>query len=95
MPGMRLLDGQNATRGVMLFTLLAFTVASSAEYRRPPPSLDLDFEHPLLKKRSDKPHEPEQIHLALAGPGRVAVSWVTRPQVLLRLHKQPICMLDA
>lgn len=45
------------------------------EYRRPAASKDINIAHPKLLPRS--PHEPTQVHLSLAGDGRLAVSWVT------------------
>ena len=38
-----------------------------AEYNRPPPSIDLPLTHKRLALSSETPHNPEQIHLALAG----------------------------
>ena len=53
-------------------------VSTGAEYVRPTRSEDLRLDD---LKRPEAPHHPEQVHLALAGPGRVAVSWVTWPWV--------------
>ena len=52
--------------------------STGAEYVRPIRSEDLRLDD---LKRPEAPHHPEQVHLALAGPGRVAVSWVTWPWV--------------
>ena len=37
------------------------------EYNRPPPSIDLPLTHKRLALSSETPHNPEQIHLAMAG----------------------------
>ena len=52
----------------------------SIDYIRPRASRELDLNGPLLSPKGG-PHDPEQVHLALAGPAGIAVSWVTRPQV--------------
>jgi hypothetical protein len=50
-------------------------------YRRPPPAEMLPLDDPRLTKTGGA-HDPEQILVALAGPG-IAISWVTHPQVRL------------
>jgi hypothetical protein len=42
------------------------------------PMLPLD--HDRLARKGDSPHLPEQVMLTLAGPGAMAVSWLTNPQ---------------
>ena len=64
-----------------LITFVASNTPSEQQYVRPPPSHVLDLAHPSLQPGKGGPHSPEQLHLALAGPGSIAVSWVTRPQV--------------
>ena len=70
---------------IVLFTLLLVSISSAVcldlDYQRPPTSKDLALHHPRLQLSSRDPHYPDQIHLALAGPGRLAVSWVTWPSV--------------
>lgn len=56
------------------------TTEPSKPYTRPSASKELDLELSILSP-SAEPHSPEQVHLALAGPASVAVSWVTHPQV--------------
>ena len=52
------------------------------DYRRPPASPLLPLDHVLLSRDPGvSPHVPEQVHLTLAGPGAMAVSWLTYPQV--------------
>lgn len=46
-----------------------------------PPTPPLPLNHTYLSKKSPgSPHQPEQVHLTLAGPGAAAISWVTHPQ---------------
>ena len=48
----------------------------------PPAQPLLPLEHKLLARPAGaSPHVPEQVHLSLAGPGSMAVSWLTYPQV--------------
>ena len=65
---------------ICLVTIATSFDLSPPTYERPLPSKDLDLRLPSLSL-SGGPHSPEQVHLALAGPGSVAVSWVTHPQV--------------
>ena len=54
----------------------------TSDYRRPPARPLLPMEHELLARPiGASPHVPEQVHLSLAGPGSMAVSWLTYPQV--------------
>ena len=72
--------------GFLLICLVAIAqsdLAHPSEYVRPPSSKDLGL-RPL--EASLGPHFPQQVHLALAGQGRVAVSWVTHPQVIYRTN---------
>lgn len=58
-------------------------------YVRPPLSADLPLTHRRLAQSSASPHNPEQIHLAMAGAGAMAIDWVTNPQYdaeLMRKH---------
>ena len=72
--------------------------AHSTDYVRPGRSAELELQHPLLS-RAGTPHQPEQIHLALAlSPGAVAISWVTHPQArrapaLPCLQQLSLCIL--
>jgi hypothetical protein len=72
--------------GFFLVTLVSFAILlefglseGKTEYRRPPPADVLPLHDPRLTKKGGA-HDPEQIMIALAGPG-VAISWVTHPQV--------------
>ncbi|EIE27096.1 Metallo-dependent phosphatase [Coccomyxa subellipsoidea C-169] len=52
------------------------------QYQRPPASPLLPLNHDRLSRDPGlSPHVPEQVHLTLAGPGAMAVSWLTYPQV--------------
>ena len=73
-----------------LITFAASNTPSEQQYVRPPPSPILNLEHLSLQSGKGGPHSPEQLHLALAGPGSIAVSWVTHPQVcILTGHTLP------
>lgn len=65
-----------------LSTALAGAGVTSQDYRRPPASPFLPIDHERLARDVGAgPHVPEQVHLTLAGPGAMAVSWLTYPQV--------------
>ena len=54
----------------------------TSDYKRPPSRPLLPLEHECLARPiGASPHVPEQVHLSLAGPGSMAVSWLTYPQV--------------
>ena len=62
--------------------LLSVNAGVTSDYRRPPSRPLLPMEHELLARPiGASPHGPEQVHLSLAGPGSMAVSWLTYPQV--------------
>ena len=86
--------GTGATKWNMAWLLGALLLLSSSlschalaeqritsAYIRSSPSPMLPIDHARLVRTSDSPHQPEQVQLTLAGPGAVAVSWVTNPQV--------------
>lgn len=65
-----------------LQVLLNVNAGVTSDYRRPPSRPLLPMEHELLARPiGASPHVPEQAHLSLAGPGSMAVSWLTYPQV--------------
>ena len=78
---MRLPCGALAGLLLAACALCAAAGAGAAPYSRPAPSRDLPLDDQRLSRRSVSPHSPEQIHLAMAGPGAMAVSWVTHPEV--------------
>ena len=53
----------------------------TSAYVRPSPVPLLPLNHERLVRTAGSPHDPEQVQLALAGPGAMAISWVTNPQV--------------
>ena len=53
----------------------------TSAYIRPSSVPLLPLDHERLSRTADSPHDPEQIQLALAGPGAMAISWVSNPQV--------------
>ena len=62
--------------------LLNAGAGRTSDYERPPSQPLLPLEHELLARPAGAlPHVPEQVHLSLAGPGSMAVSWLTYPQV--------------
>ena len=73
--------------GALLLLSSSFPCLALAEqgttsaFIRSAPSPVLPLDHSRLVRKSDSPHQPEQVQLTLAGPGAVAVSWVTNPQV--------------
>lgn len=67
---------------VALQILLNVNAGVTSTYQRPPSRSLLPLEHELLARPAGaSPHVPEQVHLSLAGPGSMAVSWLTYPQV--------------
>ncbi len=70
-----------------LLSALAQDSVTITDYHRPPASLNLPLEHERLSRDAGaSPHVPEQVHLTLAGPGAMAISWLTYPQVSLLMH---------
>ncbi|KAK9915993.1 hypothetical protein WJX75_007091 [Coccomyxa subellipsoidea] len=66
---------------VYALSALAQNGVTVTDYRRPPASPLLPMDHDRLSRdRGVSPHVPEQVHLTLAGPGAIAVSWLTNPQ---------------
>lgn len=66
------------------FFALAQDGVTVIDYVRPPASPLLPLEHERLARApAASPHVPEQVHLTLAGPGAMAVSWLTYPQVMV------------
>jgi hypothetical protein len=62
--------------------VLAGAGVTVQDYQRPPAGRLLPLDHERLARDPDAgPHVPEQVHLTLAGPGAMAVSWLTYPQV--------------
>ena len=62
--------------------LLNASAGRTSDYERPSAQPLLPLEHKLLARPAGaSPHVPEQVHLSLAGPGSMAVSWLTYPQV--------------
>lgn len=67
---------------VGLLSALAQDSVTITDYHRPPASDDLPLEHERLSRVAGaSSHVPEQVHLTLAGPGAMAISWLTYPQV--------------
>ena len=58
----------------------------TSAYVRPSPVPLLPLNHERLVRTAGSPHDPEQVQLALAGPGAMAISWVTNPQVNDAVH---------
>ncbi|CAL8470424.1 g9966 [Coccomyxa elongata] len=64
-----------------LLSALAEDSVTITDYHRPPASPNLPLEHERLSRDAGaSPHVPEQVHLTLAGPGAMAISWLTYPQ---------------
>lgn len=73
-------NSSNLIRLAILLGIVHSTACLDIEdsgYTRPLASRDITIGISQSRTR----HSPEQIHLALAGPGSLAISWVTRPQV--------------
>ena len=76
--------------------LLNAGAGRTSGYERPPARPLLPMEHKLLARPSGvSPHVPEQVHLSLAGPGSMAVSWLTYPQVSIATFSVLVCTLLA
>lgn len=75
--------------------LLNASAGRTSDYERPPAQPLLPLEHKLLARPAGaSPHVPEQVHLSLAGPGSMAVSWLTYPQVSIAVPFA-VCILLA
>ena len=84
-----------------LLSALAQDSVTITDYSRPPASPDLPMAHErLFRGAGASPHVPEQVHLTLAGPGAMAISWLTYPQVdfmhyyVCAYQYSPSCDLD-
>ena len=52
------------------------TAGRTSTYVRSTAQQPLSLQHPVLRRHKSHPHAPEQIHLTIAGPGSISVSWV-------------------
>lgn len=73
-----------STRSSLALPYNVSTIPDDVEtfvYRPKTPLLPLDDPRltPISNKAEADPHAPEQVHITLAGPGAVAISWVTHP----------------
>lgn len=55
----------------------SIVLQSTSTYQRPSAADALPLDHQLLQRHSSHPHAPEQVHIALDGPGTLAISWVS------------------
>lgn len=69
----------SAENGVSLSSLAAKTKKNLGRKHRPSSSADGDDDS-APPPAPPGPHDPEQLMLSLAGPGAMAVTWVTHPQ---------------
>jgi hypothetical protein len=65
---------------ISTLTALSSSCETSAGYTstflRSPAAVELQLNHTRLQRHSLHPHSPEQIHIALCGPGSISISWV-------------------